>query len=197
MQPSTVNDLTPKLLKQKVVTNNQVPPGKLAAVSILFRHHQKQTQICLIKRTINRNDPWSGHLAFPGGLYKKDDTNTLHTAIRETKEETGIQCDVSEFIGRFEAIETHPEAQHQVNLVVPHLFWLSRTHTTQHINTNEVEQLFWVNLNDCLAPSNQISIQPLHTKQFFPATKLKNIGILWGLTWRLLMLLITRLNQHD
>eukprot|EP00871_Galdieria_phlegrea_P002084 jgi/Galph1/2877/GphlegSOOS_G1502.1 len=46
-------------------------------------------QILYIKRSLQHNDPWSGHVAFPGGRQEPGETD-LQTAIRETKEEIGI-----------------------------------------------------------------------------------------------------------
>ena len=57
-----------------------------AAVAIIL--HEES---CLIlKRAENPADPWSGHLALPGGRKEIEDTDLVETAIRETKEECGI-----------------------------------------------------------------------------------------------------------
>lgn len=47
-------------------------------------------RLLLIRRAERDGDPWSGHLALPGGRYHITDVDLLATAIRETEEETGI-----------------------------------------------------------------------------------------------------------
>jgi 8-oxo-dGTP pyrophosphatase MutT (NUDIX family) len=44
----------------------------------------------MIKRAEYEQDPWSGHIACPGGRMDPADRDLEHTAIRETWEETGI-----------------------------------------------------------------------------------------------------------
>ena len=44
----------------------------------------------MIKRAELEGDPWSGHIACPGGRMDPADRDLEHTAIRETWEETGV-----------------------------------------------------------------------------------------------------------
>jgi 8-oxo-dGTP pyrophosphatase MutT (NUDIX family) len=50
-------------------------------------------RLLLIRRAERMGDPWSGHLALPGGRYHADDADLLATAIRETDEETGVHLE--------------------------------------------------------------------------------------------------------
>ena len=63
-----------------------------AAVSIIIvkPNAPHDAQVLLIERSKNKNDPWSGHMAFPGGRYQDNDQDILSTAIRETLEEIGL-----------------------------------------------------------------------------------------------------------
>jgi 8-oxo-dGTP pyrophosphatase MutT (NUDIX family) len=47
-------------------------------------------ELLLIRRAARAGDPWSGDMAFPGGRREPDDRDLLHTAIRETWEEIGL-----------------------------------------------------------------------------------------------------------
>lgn len=44
----------------------------------------------LIRRARSTRDPWSGQMALPGGRKHPGDGSLLNTAIRETREETGV-----------------------------------------------------------------------------------------------------------
>ncbi|HEX6006859.1 MAG TPA: NUDIX domain-containing protein, partial [Burkholderiales bacterium] len=60
-----------------------------AAVALLLRAHD-ELELLLIKRAEQESDPWSGHVALPGGRRNRHDSDLLHTALRETEEEVGI-----------------------------------------------------------------------------------------------------------
>lgn len=62
-----------------------------AAVALLLA--PDPDRLLLIRRAERAGDPWSGQLALPGGRQEPDDADLLHTAIRETAEETGVQLD--------------------------------------------------------------------------------------------------------
>lgn len=67
-----------------------------AAVSII-RILQPEPSILIVKRAAHPDDPWSGHLAFPGGKREPEDDGLFDTAVREAHEECGIVLDRSVF----------------------------------------------------------------------------------------------------
>jgi 8-oxo-dGTP pyrophosphatase MutT (NUDIX family) len=62
-----------------------------AAVALIFRLGENDAvELLFIKRAEYEGDPWSGQIAFPGGRVEDRDASLAETAIRETREETGI-----------------------------------------------------------------------------------------------------------
>ncbi|HJP60375.1 MAG TPA: CoA pyrophosphatase [Gemmatimonadaceae bacterium] len=62
-----------------------------AAVALIFRAGEEaRPELLFIKRAEYPGDPWSGQIAFPGGREEQGDTSLVETAMRETREETGI-----------------------------------------------------------------------------------------------------------
>ncbi len=62
-----------------------------AAVALIFRlGNDGVLELLFIKRAEYPADPWSGQMAFPGGREEAGDASLAETAIRETREETGI-----------------------------------------------------------------------------------------------------------
>src|SRR5262245_36247166 len=62
-----------------------------AAVAVLLRlDDTAPPQVLLMQRTVRDDDPWSGHVSFPGGRFHPDDGELVETAIRETREELAI-----------------------------------------------------------------------------------------------------------
>ena len=51
-----------------------------------------EPELLMIKRAEFDGDPWSGHIACPGGRMERGDLNLADTAIRETREETGVDA---------------------------------------------------------------------------------------------------------
>jgi len=64
---------------------------RLAAVLAMFRvADDGELELLFIKRAEYEGDPWSGHVALPGGRHEPQDTSLEDTAVRETLEELGV-----------------------------------------------------------------------------------------------------------
>ena len=61
--------------------------------------------ILMIKKPITMNHH-GGEIAFPGGKISDEDNDLLDTALRETKEETGITVEREKIIGQLEPVTT-------------------------------------------------------------------------------------------
>lgn len=77
---------------------------KRAAVALILREVKGGLSIIFIKRSEYENDPWSGHMAFPGGREEEQDDTLYDTVIRETFEETGIDLRGGRIIGRLDDV---------------------------------------------------------------------------------------------
>jgi len=65
--------------------------ARFAAIALILRPTADgQLELLMIKRAEAERDPWSGHVACPGGRMDPGDHDLEHTAIRETWEETGV-----------------------------------------------------------------------------------------------------------
>lgn len=64
--------------------------ARYAAIALVVRPADGGPELLMIKRAEVAGDPWSGHIACPGGRMDPGDVDLGATAIRETREETGI-----------------------------------------------------------------------------------------------------------
>lgn len=60
-----------------------------AAVALVVRP-AADLELLLIRRAERAGDPWSGHMALPGGTRQASDASLIETAFRETEEETAV-----------------------------------------------------------------------------------------------------------
>src|SRR5438045_5900174 len=77
----------------------QAPGARPAAVSLVLVEGAEGAEILLIKRAERAGDPWSGQIAFPGGRRDLRDRDLVGTAMRETREETGVERAAAERLG--------------------------------------------------------------------------------------------------
>ncbi len=73
-----------------------------AAVSLILAPAPES--LLLIRRAERGGDPWSGHVALPGGRREASDVDLAATAIRETSEEVGIALDRSQLLGTLDDV---------------------------------------------------------------------------------------------
>lgn len=83
-----------RLAGQRGQTIDAEPPTRWAAIALVLRPSPEgEPELLMIKRAEAQGDPWSGHIACPGGRMDPTDRDLEHTAIRETWEETGIDLE--------------------------------------------------------------------------------------------------------
>ena len=87
------NQLMPRLQGYEKPDRAYGEVTRRAAVEIVL--HEVDGELCLlmIRRDQREGDPWSGHMAFPGGRRDHDDIDDRFCAIRETREEIALDLD--------------------------------------------------------------------------------------------------------
>ena len=74
----------------------------MAAVALILNGNK----FLLIKRADQEGDPWSGHMALPGG-HRENGETCEQAAIRETMEETGLSVTVKRLLGLYHTLNGH------------------------------------------------------------------------------------------
>ncbi|MDG2045581.1 MAG: CoA pyrophosphatase [Halioglobus sp.] len=127
---------------------------KRSAVAMVLQIRDGKLHILMIKRAERKGDPWSGHMAFPGGRMDKTDINGFAVATRETAEEVGLSLGSQDpCIGRLSDLNAKPQWGRLGMAVSPFVFRLDREviFTTNY----EVAEVMWVPLEFLVDADNR------------------------------------------
>ena len=156
-----------------------------AAVAVV--HHFDSNSVLLIRRPQNPKDPWSGHLAFPGGRIEEKDPTILDTAIRETYEETGLKLTQKQFKRKLH-IGYAGRTMQALIAVQPFLFSLRGVLPIIKPDPKEVADYYWLNLEE-FSQIERHTTQPLAKgvpNETMPCFAIDNFW-LWGFTYQILL----------
>ena len=127
---------------------------KRSAVALILQVRQGELHILMIKRAEREGDPWSGHMAFPGGRMDKADPHGYAVAVRETEEEVGLALGPQDrCIGRLSDINARPHKGAFGMAVSPFVFRLDRE--VDFTPNHEVAEVLWVPLEFLLDTDNR------------------------------------------
>lgn len=170
-------------------------PGRSqAAVSLILRAGE-EVEILLIRRAEADGDPWSGHIALPGGRRDPSDPDLLHTAIREAEEETALHLGKQGVpLGCLEPLQT-------TNPFLPPLFispfvFGVNGRSEAEVASAEVEEVFWIPLASLFdsATAGTVVVDIRGEDRTFPCFRIDG-RVVWGLTYRILSGFINRLGS--
>lgn len=81
--------------------SNRIP----SAVLIVIHFTYGEPRVILCKRS-SKVSNHAGQISFPGGIYKDEDNDLLGTALRECKEEIGLEVKREHVIGYMDTVNT-------------------------------------------------------------------------------------------
>lgn len=166
---------------------------RLAAVLAVFRvAADGELELLFIKRAEYEGDPWSGHVALPGGRLEPQDASLEDTAVRETMEELGLDVRAhGRVLGALD--DLHPRTPVLPPICVrPYVAVLERE--VPLAPSHEVAAAFWVPLRALLDPATAVeaTVVVRGGELVVPSYRFGDYTI-WGMTERILRGLLTRL----
>lgn len=166
----------------------EVSGNKHAAVAMVLRESRSAgVEALFIERARHGEDPWSGQMAFPGGMVEAHDSDARQAAERETAEEVGIDLTTARYIGRLSDQQGRHRG-HQQGIVICGFVYVVHE-SVQTAGNYEVADVVWVPLQRFLEPRHYTQVEhPVEPDERFPGIQVsdKEHQVVWGLTRRFL-----------
>ncbi len=163
-------------------------PRRAAVALVLAPSAQGLLSVLLVRRSEREGDPWSGHMALPGGHAHPTDADLLHTARRETLEEVGIDLVSAELLGRLDDVSPMRSSDMAVR---PFVFWANAPQSVSL--SGEVAEAVWVPLDalatDALRTTRDVQVRG--ESLCVPAYVIDE-RVVWGMTYNLLERFLAR-----
>lgn len=160
-----------------------------AAVALVLAGAGRDLSLCFIQRAEHPEDPWSGHMALPGGRACEEDPSPRVVAERETLEEVGLALAEEHWLGALSEVPVRLGGPDRRMVVSPYVYYLGEERPAFVIHEAEVAEAFWIPLSYLWDPRNA---SPMEwewkgSTVLYPAIRFRESAI-WGLTFRVLTL---------
>ncbi|HEU4451779.1 MAG TPA: CoA pyrophosphatase [Longimicrobium sp.] len=158
-----------------------------AAVALLLRPTGAEPELLLIRRAEREGDPWSGHMALPGGRAAPADPDPVATAARESAEEVGIDPSrAGRLLGALDEVAPRSSRGPAGLVVSPFVFAVAADAAA--VPNHEVQEALWISVAELLRP--EAVTEYLHelaegSTLRFPAFDARGY-VVWGMTHRIL-----------
>lgn len=153
-----------------------------ASVAVVLRLADRGLELLFLLRAQRDGDPWSGHISFPGGKIDASDASPLQTAIRETREETGLDLARAKYLCRLDDQATHLSKVH----VAAFVFYMENG-SLLSLN-HEIQRAYWIPLSDLMDEDRYLTTAVAGEwgeREVAAIDLLDGDGpVLWGLTYR-------------
>ena len=155
-----------------------------AAVSLLLRPSAEAVEFLAIKRAEHETDPWSGHMALPGGRRDAEDESLWMTAVRETVEEVGVDLTrVGRLLGQLDDVTPRTR---RIPAIAISPFVVSVEAGIVARTSSEVEHAVWVPLDVVVDEKHRGSLRlELSPEREYPTIEYEG-HVIWGLTLAIL-----------
>jgi 8-oxo-dGTP pyrophosphatase MutT (NUDIX family) len=160
-------------------------PSLSEAAVLLALRRSDPLELLLIERAEKEGDPWSGHMALPGGRRDPADAGLLETALREAREETGIIVPPAAVLGPLEQLR--PSYRRRFSLLIAPFVAVVPVDAEAIPAPAEVETAVWVPLPHLASESavDEVLIELEEGTAPFPALSYQEF-VIWGLTHRII-----------
>ena len=167
-----------------------LPAARRAAVAIVLRSlPENAAEILYILRQASELDPWSGQVGFPGGRRQASDADDYAAAVRECREEVGLELEDSstfEFLGQLPDRDITARGQRMADSALATFVFARRPGTAEPplaLQASEIAATRWAH-ESCLRPAEvqysvhrPYSLLPDGVASLLPPALLRSVGL--------------------
>lgn len=157
-------------------------PARRAGVAVIL---DAAGRVLLMKRAARAGDRWSEHVSLPGGMAQASDVDALATAVREAREEVGVDCREMKLLGALDELPAIANGGLRPMSISPFVF-ASSAPVVPAVGA-EVASIFWLPLD--LAAGGTLDdrlTSPVLGVPFRFACWRYEGHVIWGLTYGVL-----------
>lgn len=176
--------LRPRLASAKASPSR--PDVLETSVALLLAGGPRGLEALFIRRAERAGDPWSGHIALPGGRKEPGDADLLATAIRETREEIGVDLPPGALLGALDDLQPGTPVLPPL-IIRPFVFGVDPRPAAG--TSDEVVSSYWIPLESLHAARGLAKVTIREKSVEVPCFKLRDLPeglVVWGLTYRIL-----------
>lgn len=164
-------------------------PGSVhdrACVALIFAGPASDPSLCFIRRAKREGDPWSGHMALPGGRASPNDPTPRAVAERETHEEVGVSLAHADYLGALSDISLR-RINPGDSVLGAFAYHYGPDLPALRPDPREVAAAFWIPAARLWDPTVQTEVEWEHGEGVmrFPGIA-HGDDVIWGLTHRVL-----------
>jgi 8-oxo-dGTP pyrophosphatase MutT (NUDIX family) len=165
------------------------PGNSAAAVALVLAGRPDDLSLGFIRRAEHPLDPWSGHMALPGGRWDPTDPHPRAAAERETLEEVGLRIGDSQWLGGLSDVLVRLGGKDDRQMILSAFVYYLGEELAPFVPNHEVAEAFWIPLGHLWDPRNMSSLEWERDgkRLLYPAIRFRDASI-WGLTFRVLTL---------
>jgi len=159
-----------------------------AAVALVLAGPASDLAVCAIRRAEHPKDPWSGHMALPGGRADPADPHPRAVAERETWEEVGLVLTDAHWLGQMSDVLVRLGGSDRRMILAPFVYYLGED-LPPFTPSDEVAAAYWIPVSHLWDPrnANHVEWERNGTRLLYPAIQFGEQAI-WGITFRILTL---------
>ncbi len=177
---STLNAIRRALREQEPlrILGSRLPRGR-AAVAVVLGGRERDPSLCFVKRAERPGERWSGDMAFPGGWVSPEDPGAREAAVREAREEVGLDLREAAYLGRLDDRRIRYAGYRPVPVLSSFVFYAGPRLPELCPDGWETEAAYWIPLAHLRCEAHRTTV-PWDSRRLPGIRYLDHV--IWGLT---------------